>query len=503
MKMRKLMAVVLAVVVAISAMAISAFASAMAISAFATEYESYEIPLANYTTTTTSTTTYAITIPFYGVNGYLYYGDTIELVLPLTIGDYYGLALTPSYSLTTKEGITVQLQDPGEGTMVYCTEDGTVLVYDDTNAYWTWTEDGTVYQVWSDSASAMVNGEPGFYKQTVEVGYSYRDYLYVSWASFEQVAMIHQTTTWASDCTITINATVDTSGTGYTDPAGDDMWNFYRSWNTTGRSSILTYYTSGSEDATTVVYGYSCDVTYTTGSDTDDDTVVILASVEDNTTSAVLYWDHTLTQRGMIQNALATEGAYAEVVVELADTITGFAIYTLNTVSSNDATADWAGTTYWYNKTAYTALTATSVSSYTLAGTTTDTLTFDVDLSYLYNSIYGLYNGGFTITQLITAAGNDNVAYNYYTETIDDVQTLTADKVSLVLYIPVDDTAVDADEPVEDTDTATEEDGEDDTDLDVNDVDETPAETNPTTGIVLALVPMAVAAAAAVASKRR
>ncbi len=62
---------------------------------------------------------------------------------------------------------------------------------------------------------------------------------------------------------------------------------------------------------------------------------------------------------------------------------------------------------------------------------------------------------------------------------------------------------VNIDEPEESTDTDEEPD-----ELDVDDTTETPAEepttdSNPTTGVVLALVPMAVAAAAVVASKRR
>ena len=499
MKMRKLMAVVLAVVVAISAMAISAFA---------TEYETVTIPLANYTTTTTNSTTYAIEIPFYGVNGYLYYGDTIELVLPLSIGEDYGLALTPDYSLTTAEGITVDLQDPDQGTVVYCTMDGTVLVYDDTNAYWTY-EDGTVYTVWDSDTSSNVNGEPEFFKQTVEVGYSYRDYLYTWAGGLEVNAMIHQTTIWSSSCNLTINATVDTTGTGYTDPAGYSVWtSFYRWWGSTGQSSILTYYTadSNSTDPTTIVYGYSCGVTYTTGSDSDDDLVTILTATDGEDSSTNLYWDHTLTYRGMIQTALATEGAYAQVEVELASAINGYAVYTLYSFTDATATGEWGYGygSYWYDTTYYSVLSAlassTAVSSYTLVGST-DTLVFeDVPLSCLYDTTYGIYNVGFTIQQLITA-DSSSLGYKYYTNSTDN--TLEATEVSIVLYIPVDDTAVDADEPVEDTDTATEEDGEDDTDLDVNDVDETPDETNPTTGIVLALVPMAVAAAAAVASKRR
>ncbi|MCD8107682.1 MAG: hypothetical protein LUE20_06950 [Oscillospiraceae bacterium] len=76
---------------------------------------------------------------------------------------------------------------------------------------------------------------------------------------------------------------------------------------------------------------------------------------------------------------------------------------------------------------------------------------------------------------------------------------------NVTVYVPVGTIVaedVDVEEPVESTDTETEEDGDD---LTVDDIDEveTPAETNPTTGVALALVPMAIAGLAVVSSKRR
>ncbi len=59
--------------------------------------------------------------------------------------------------------------------------------------------------------------------------------------------------------------------------------------------------------------------------------------------------------------------------------------------------------------------------------------------------------------------------------------------------VPVDNTEVEIDEPVEGTDTETEADEE----------PETPTEENPTTGMVVALLPMAIAVAGAVAGKKR
>ncbi len=79
---------------------------------------------------------------------------------------------------------------------------------------------------------------------------------------------------------------------------------------------------------------------------------------------------------------------------------------------------------------------------------------------------------------------------------------------NVTVYVPAGSTTVEeveVTEPQEPTDTETEEDGTDDVDVSETDTDDTAdvAESNPTTGVVIALVPMAIAGLAVVASKRR
>ncbi len=79
---------------------------------------------------------------------------------------------------------------------------------------------------------------------------------------------------------------------------------------------------------------------------------------------------------------------------------------------------------------------------------------------------------------------------------------------NVTVYVPAGSTTVEeveVTEPQEPTDTETEEDGTDDVDVSETGTDDTAdvVESNPTTGVVIALVPMAIAGLAVVASKRR
>ena len=475
MKMRKLLAVVLAVTLAISAMALSAFA---------TEYETYTIPMYNNLTTTTKTATYSITVPLYGLYGYLVAGDTITLNLPTTfasdddgdgVPDY---TLPVSYTLTIG-GVTVALQ----GTSDYDTVNGT----DISSAYGTYTQD-------------------------VTVGYVAQNYTLVSWANFEAFAMIPQSTAVASSVDMTITATVDWSAYS-SDPTCESweaMETWWPVWGMYCGQQVIAEINSATQ-GTTEVYGYSLSVSKGSDSSTSTNNVVIIADTTTDTTisdaefvNTILYWDHTLANRALMLNAASTEGATAELVVNLADSIYGYALYTLTAdAETYDASQSYSGSSLWYGTTGIADLYSTVVDTYTLSGFTTNTLEFDVDTSLLYNSTYGLYNGSMYITQLLTGTSSD-VSTKYYTNS--GTYALEATSVELILSFPVADSADDSDtidvtDPIEPTDTETEEDGTDTTET------ETPAETttdsNPTTGIVLALVPMAVAAAAAVASKRR
>ncbi len=495
MKMRKLLAVVLAVTLAISAMAISVFADG-----------TVTIPMYNnYTAETTNITNYTITVPVYGTYGYLTAGSTITLNLPL---DPSGAGLGADYSLTVN-GVTVDLQDPYENSMTYVDSEGNVYeAYADANSS-TGYVDGS-----GDEVAA-----PEYYQQVVEVGYAARDYSGYMWLNdtlTEVCAMIPQSTAVASYTTITINAEVDWSA--YSSDPTTDSWNVFGWWLANGQALIAVIESADANFGTTEVYGYQLSTTKTTGSEAFTDNVLLIADVTEDQTvvsagadNTILYWDHTLNNRSTILSAQAS-GAEVKLVVELAGTISGYAVYTLTTnAEAIDSSYTYADQSLWATSSSSitSSLYGAVADTYVLNGNSTDTLEFSIDPDLLYNSTYGVYNGTMYITQLLTGTGS-SVGGTYYTNSYDtdndssaDVFTLEATDVYLEITFASDDEVVDTDEPVEEGDTKTEDDGEDADSVDVGDVDETPDETNPTTGIVLALVPMAVAAAAAVASKRR
>ncbi len=113
-----------------------------------------------------------------------------------------------------------------------------------------------------------------------------------------------------------------------------------------------------------------------------------------------------------------------------------------------------------------------------------------------------IYDGA-TVYAAWVAAGMDNGGTATLITNTSGTYTIT----NVAVYVPAGTiTAEDVtvDEPAEEGDT---DDEEDEDDMNVDDGDEaeaeTPAETNPTTGAVLALVPMAIAGLAVVASKRK
>ncbi len=554
MKMRKLMAVVLAVVVAISAMAISAFA---------TEYEEIKIELTNASTTDSTSASVSWTVPAYAIFGYLNNGDTITLWLPTNLAAYGSKnAYDITYTLTVN-GVTVTLQGVSASSLeeIYATDDGKFTT-DVTAAKVTsvTTSAGTTKELTTDCYT-WLGYKYDVFEQTVNVGFFAKNY-----SSVSGYATIPQSTLVSENTPVTITATVTdpdggdvdaddllpvanyTNGNGWQAGAFASGWtsssvtsgtyvdadlstvdankvaygsdsNSYSvvgyDWDNTLQTSLtmygnymsITYTPVDGTDPTTI---YACDIvdfgsiTKTDATTTDDDVVIIIAdTTSDSSTGEALYWDHTLANRAIVATAAATEGAYAEVVIDLSTYGTGYikglAVYTLYANASVDA-AENSSSALWYGSSLYN----TTVSTYLLNGTTTE-LRFPVDVSYLYDTTYGVYNGSFYVYQLVST-GTSTSSSNVYTNrnSWDDNTSLSVASdggAYLVIYMPVDDTSVDVENPVESTDTETEDD-----DMEVVDEDEpveAEPETNPTTGIVLALVPMAVAAAAAVASKRR
>ncbi|MCD7847775.1 MAG: hypothetical protein LUG49_07095 [Oscillospiraceae bacterium] len=561
MKMRKFMAVLLAVVVAISAMAISVFAD-----------EVYTIDMYNYNKFDTSyTSTYTIEIPAYALYGYATAGESFTLTLPAYLGGDGSIDI--DYTLTVN-GVTVSLESASESDtpITYTITDGTydaygnlvtyevykfwegswgtnygqfdtygnsiiaegtkLTSYDTAVSYYyvdadDYDADGTMTTVvtqadfedtansWSLTATCAADT----FTQTVEVGAFQRDYY-----NDTSVAMVPQSTAVANTTPIVITAAI--SQTSWSVFYYEYLSNPYSSNSSPSyyTSEVITYTDANGVEST--LWGYNISCTKSDATSVDSPYIVIVANSASGNGSAVyteeyvdafdstdvndgeiLTWDHTLANRATILNAVSTEGATAKLVVVLGGAqsyytpIYGTAVYTLNVYSEDASYGSSSSVTgYWYSS-GTSALTGSAVSTCIINGYA-NTLEFEVPISYLYNSTYGLYNGYMTIQQssVDTVTSFD---YRYYNNTNWwSKYQLTATEVYLELTVPSDDDSdVNVDPAVEDTNSSSEDDGEDET-LDVGDDAEEP-ETNPTTGIVLALVPMAVAAAAAVASKRR
>lgn len=262
-----------------------------------------------------------------------------------------------------------------------------------------------------------------------------------------------------------------------------------------------------------------------------------------------LTWDHTLENRAKI---FGYAGDHAELVVELDKPLNGIATYTLYTRAADSGQyTNYNGLWWNYNtKRIY-------VDSKTIDGPT-DELRFTVPLEMLYDSNgYGNYNSEFVIVETIglyhrvfneksvfavTSVGGDSgevgdiswdikakrdpvtgLAWakykgeyiNYaaggtaFPKTVDGksnpnyYSAVKADKIYLDLPEVEDSEPANDDEvktPTEPADGANDPDSGDD--MSAGETDNTPAEKNPETGIALAIVPMLVAAAAAVVSKK-
>ena len=155
----------------------------------------------------------------------------------------------------------------------------------------------------------------------------------------------------------------------------------------------------------------------------------------------------------------------------------------------------WPGYDQWYNPA------TVDVASTCFVNGETSQLVFDLPMDYLYDTTYGVYNGGIWITDRIQLENFQWVNNDWYYNGKPIVFTDYATDIYIELTMPGtddgDDT-IDVDDPIEPGDVETEPDGADD--IEVTDPGE---DTNPPTGIVLAVLPMAIAAAAVVVSKRR
>lgn len=483
MNMKKLMAVVLAVAIAISAMAVNVFAA-----------ETYRIDLKKTETVNTGKTiTWTFDFNIYNLFGYADQDSYLELVLPDTLTKVDGTDAKITWYIEVN-GTRTQLKviDPGAGTI--------------------------------EPTPGNYAGQQGvkYFRQYVNFGAFNRPYYNFNktdyWATIAQSQMVGDIGAMKLVAEMTYEgekAGDNSMPTGQSDQElgfKDVNFDMYVQLWTAGIDGVKGYGAAGQDDqAVTGSNTAAAFMTVAKGEkwNTETNNVEFVNAKEgengwnDLQLGKAFVWDHTLQNRAAVLGAES-----AKVIVTLDKTINGIALYTMRTAdqpigSYDTSTGDggnmgnpWPGYDQWYNPA------SVDVASTCFVNGETSQLVFDLPMDYLYDTTYGVYNGGIWITDRIQLDQFQWVNNDWYYNGKPIVFTDYATDIYIELTMPGtddgDDT-IDVDDPVEPGDVVTEPDGADD-DIEVTDPGE---DTNPPTGIVLAVLPMAIAAAAVVVSKRR
>ena len=460
MNMKKLMAVVLAVVIAISAMAVNVFA------------ETYRIDLARSST----------------------YKNGLEVIWTFDINNYslFGYADQNSY---------LELRLPSNLTKANLTA---------TPITWSIEVNGASYGLKSVAADA------GYFTQYVNFGAFTHSYynsgkdgnVVDNWATIPQSQMVGDISTIRLVAKMTYASNNDDSlATGepiWEDGFKDNNYDMYvQLWNA-GGDGQKNY---GNVETDEKVDGSYTPVPFMTVNKSSNQKTegysFVNSTMNDNGTGVEAWnnawvWDHSLVNRAMIMGAES-----AKVVIKLANPTNGVALYSMKTADQPKGSYDTGvgvDNGYeqpWWN---YGNAETEFVSSVLVDGQVSE-LVFDMPLEKLYNATYGIYNGGIWFTERITL-DNYEVLYgwqnHYKGNPINYEHKFSEMYIELTMPETDDEEEIEVDDPVQAGDVEDEEDN-----IEVTDPVDEPEDTNPPTGIVLAVLPMAIAAAAVVASKRR
>ena len=480
MNMKKLMAVVLAVAIAISAMAVNVFAA-----------ETYRIDLKKTETVNTGKTiTWTFDFNIYNLFGYADQNSYLELVLPDTLTKKDSTDAKITWYIEVN-GTRTELQSIDAGTGRLVPTSGNYAAQQDVKYFIQYVNFGAFNRpyysyggtnYWATIAQSQMVGDIGSMKLVAEMTYEGQ---------------------WAGD---------NSMPTGQDWEAGFKTNNYDMSvqlW-TAGADGVKGYGAAGQDDQ--AVTGSNIPAAFMTVAKGEKQNTVtnveFVNATEDGSWDKLklgkaFVWDHTLQNRAAVLGAES-----AKVIVTLDKTINGIALYTMRTadqpIGSYDTSTGnndqnmgnpWPGYDQWYNPA------SVDVASTCFVNGETSQLVFDLPMDYLYDTTYGVYNGGIWITERLQLENFQWVNNDWYYNGKPIVFTDYATDIYIELTMPGtddgDDT-IDVDDPVEPGDVVTEPDGADD--IEVTDPGE---DTNPPTGIVLAVLPMAIAAAAVVVSKRR
>lgn len=499
MNMKKLMAVVLAVVLAISAMAVNVFAA---------EGEVHQIPLRpNQDRNSNATATYEMQVPMYNMYGYAEMSNYLELYLPNTFTD----------DLSIRTNVDYYLEASGEKVLIAHLENWKEQDKKDENGEVVKDDQGNVVkEIVAKSTGNYADNIGTIYEQIfVNFGAFKRDWN--QWASgADKWATVPQTVSF--NTTNSLKLTAQVTLVGWSNGGWIPVHNagkFNNSWEkpagtlytqlwTAGEDQIKTY---GSGDDIPVtgskIWAKNMSTTMNTGFDNPLKPFMYLSD-EATQNYVDLTWDMTLVNRSYIMNAESVD-----LVVKfyngsesgwVGDTTYGTAMYRLY-MADTPMTDSTIGQSWWnlnngynrkFDEIAYQNVNAEEIKE----------LRFAISPEKLVNLTYG-FSAGMTSTFRIfaqyEAAANNFYGGNQYAVHYNH----WSNNAYLEVTMPAADDATDLDveEPAQSTDDEPIDNGDDVT---VNEpTDPEPEDTNPPTGIVLAVLPMVVAAAAVVASKRR
>lgn len=479
MNMKKVLAVVMAVMLAISAMAISVFAA---------EYE-ITLSAAGSKGNGAAYSTVEFTIPVWAQYGYAVAGDTIKLSLPSTYTkkvDNVDYTVDASY-VVVANGVSYALGLNADG--VYEIVFGTLAHGYNANDLNTVIPQSTVV---GDNAALTVIGtwsiaKDGNGNEKIRIAASdFKYFTHPEQNNWNDPAFNHKPN-WRND------------------PVGSESWVFDH--------YDYTYEVKAISNDNPNSVSYCWDWNPVNGQD------IAAADTNWNAGLTNLKWDATLINKAQVIGAET-----AKIVLKLDRAIVGNYYFGLNAVYTNGLAYDLSSN--YLNVGNETK----AYAAYVEIEEPTDTITFEVPKAVLYSTNYGVFNEYVTIecidffhTAVMDAikaqvkagilngtlgdyswtawgTGDNNPAIKFCGQDVNNYwnQWSNANPQSVTLVLGYTDVETPADDiVVEDPVESTEEESEDIT------VEEPVEETNPGTGLALAVVPMVLAAAAVVASKRR
>lgn len=465
MNMKKLMAVVLAVVIAISAMAVNVFA------------ETYRIDLARSSTYKNGLeVTWTFDISNYSLFGYADQDSYLELRLPSN--------LTKANLTATPITWSIEVNGASYGLKSVAADAGYFTQYVNfgafTHSYYNSGKDGNVVDNWATIPQSQMVGDISTIRLVAKMTYAsnWDDSLATGEPTWEDGFKDNNYDMYVQLWTAGVDGQKNYGNTDQNATKDDE--------EVTGSYTPVAFMTVN-KSSNQKTEGYS----------------FVNSTMNDNGTGVEAWnnawvWDHSLVNRAMIMGAES-----AKVVIKLANPTNGVALYSMKTADQPMGSYDTGigvDNGYeqpWWN---YGNAETEFVSSVLVDGQVSE-LVFDMPLEKLYNATYGIYNGGIWFTERITL---DNYEVLYGWQNHYKGNPINYEHKFSEMYIELTMPETDGEEEIEVDDPAQAGDVEDEEDnIEVTDPVDEPEDTNPPTGIVLAVLPMAIAAAAVVASKRR